>query len=201
MHLLWYTWNWSTEPQVYINCHDQVPPLVWLHLSTWRYMTSHVVRPPTPSPTVYAVHCGCVWNLYTNPGWEILSHERQQGLATLKAIKRWWKIKANGMHSFPFQTKLCPQKCLNFADMNLRKFLFSHQIAVLFYWTLGDTHEQLDKNIVPSSQSHCLMLKMWIQVTEERLNCDSTAEPFCAKTASKEIFWFSKSDKDAIYLP
>ena len=30
-----------------------------------------------------------------------------------------------------------------FADMNLRKFLLSHQIVVLFYWTLGDTHEPL----------------------------------------------------------
>ena len=47
-----------------------------------------------------------------------------------------------------------------FADMNLSKFLMSHQIAVLFYWTLGDKHEQLDKKIVPSSHSHRLMLKM-----------------------------------------
>ena len=65
-------------------------------------------------------------------------------------------------------------------------------------WTLGDT--QLDKKIVPYSQSHYLMLKMWTQVTEERLNGESTAEPFYAKTATKDIFWFSKSDKDAIYL-
>ena len=49
--------------------------------------------------------------------------------------------------------KLCPQKCLILADTNLRKFLLSHQIAVLFYWTLGDTQEQLDEKIVPSSQS------------------------------------------------
>ena len=59
------------------------------------------------------------------------------------------KMMANGMHSFLFQMKLCPQKCLIFADMNLRKFLLSHQIAVLFYWTVGGTHKQLDKNIVP----------------------------------------------------
>ena len=31
MHLLWYTRNWSTQPQVYINCNAWVPPLVWLH--------------------------------------------------------------------------------------------------------------------------------------------------------------------------
>ena len=118
--------------------------------------------------------------------------------ATLKVIKRWWKIKANGMHSFLLQMKLCPQKSLILADMNLRNFLLSHQIAVLFYWTLGETHEQLDKKIVPSSRSHCLMLNMWTQVTEERLNGESTAEPFYAKTATKDIL-FSKSDKDAIY--
>ena len=88
-----------------------------------------------------------------------------------------------------------------FADMNLSKFLMSHQIAVLFYWTLGDKHEQLDKKIVPSSHSHRLMLKMWTQVTEERLNVESTAKPFYAKTATKDIFWFSKLDKNAIYLP
>ena len=42
---------------------------------------------------------------------------------------------------FLFQMKLCPQNCLIFADMNLRKFLLSHQIAVLFYWTLKlETH-------------------------------------------------------------
>ena len=51
--------------------------------------------------------------------------------AALKVIKRWWKIKANGMHSFLYQMKLCPQKCLIFAEMNMRKFLLSHQIAVL----------------------------------------------------------------------
>ena len=56
--------------------------------------------------------------------------------------------KANGMHSFLFQMKLCPQKCLILADMNLHEFLLLHQITVLFYWTLGDTHEQLDKKIV-----------------------------------------------------
>ena len=69
----------------------------------------------------------------------------------------------------------------------------------------GDTHEQLDKKIVPSSQSR-LILKMWPQVTEMRLNGESTAEPFYGKTAAKipttrDIFWFSKSDKDAICLP
>ena len=52
---------------------------------------------------------------------------------------RWWKIKANGMHSFLFQMKLCPQKCLIFADMNLCKFLLSHQIAVLSVGLL-ETH-------------------------------------------------------------
>ena len=26
MDLLWYTRNWSTQPQVYINCNDRVPP-------------------------------------------------------------------------------------------------------------------------------------------------------------------------------
>ena len=69
--------------------------------------------------------------------------------AALKVIKDDGKIKANGMHSFLFQMKLCPMSY--FADMNLRKFLLSLPIAVLFYWTLGDTHEQLDKKIVPSS--------------------------------------------------
>ena len=38
------------------------------------------------------------------------------------------------MDAFIFlQMKLCPQKCLLFAHMN---------------WTLGDTHEQLDKNLL-----------------------------------------------------
>ena len=47
-----------------------------------------------------------------------------------------------------------------FADMNLYKFLLSHQITVHFYLTLGGT--QLDKKIVPSSQSSqgCFILKM-----------------------------------------
>ena len=101
-------------------------------LSTWCYMTSlHVMRSPKP-PTVYA---GALWlclNLYTSPGWEISPHERHQCLprerrgvenpctflmgkisqAALKVIKRWWKIKANGMHSFLFQMKLCPHLIL-----------------------------------------------------------------------------------------
>ena len=89
--------------------------------------------------------------------------------------------------------------------MNLCNFLLSHQIAVLFYLTLGDTHEQLDEKIVPSSQSR-LILKMWVQMTEMKLNGESTAEPFYGNTAAtipttKDIFWFSKLDKDAIYLP
>ena len=53
---------------------------------------------------------------------------------------------------FFFQMKLYTRNCLILADMNLRNFLLSHQIAVLFYLTLGDTHEQLDEKIVPSSK-------------------------------------------------
>ena len=37
------------------------------------------------------------------------------------------------------------------------------------------------KNIVPSSQSRCLMLKIRTQIREGRLNAESTAEPFYAK--------------------
>ena len=77
--------------------------------------------------------------------------------------QRWWKMKASIMACIPFfQMKLCTQNCLILADMNLHNFLLSHQIAVLFYLTLGNTHKQLDKKIVPSSQS-CLILKMWLK--------------------------------------
>ena len=68
---------------------------------------------PRLLPLYMQVHCGCVWSLYTSPGWEILLHERHQCLprkrrgvenpcsflmgkisqATLKVIKRWWKLK------------------------------------------------------------------------------------------------------------
>ena len=127
-------------------------------------MTSlHVMRSPTPSPTVYA---GALWlclkyvyksrlgdfttcmrdnNVFLGRGvvWRILVPSWWENLhAILKVITRWWKIKTNGMHSFLFQMKLCPHI---FADKNLCKFLLSYQIAALFYWTLGDTHEQLDK--------------------------------------------------------
>ena len=44
-----------------------------------------------------------------------------------------------------------------FADMNLRKSLLSHQIAIFFCLTLGDTREQVDKKIVPSFQGHFLI--------------------------------------------
>ena len=53
------------------------------------------------------------------------------------------------IHSFP--DKIVSTKCLILADFNLRKFLLSYQIAVLFHWTLRDTHEQVDKKIVPYS--------------------------------------------------
>ena len=118
---------------------------------------------------------------------------RKISQAALKVITRWWKIKANGMHSFLFQMKLCPQKCLIFADMNLCKFLVSHQIVAL---SIGLLETHMNKKIVPSSPRHCLILKMWTQVmAEERLNCDSTAEPFCAKTATKDIFWFQSQTR------
>ena len=80
--------------------------------------------------------------------------------------------------------------------MNLCNFLLSHQIAVLFYFTLGDTHEQLEEKTVPSS----LFLRMWAQVTEKRLNGESTAEQFYGRTAAKipttkDIFWFQSQTK------
>ena len=147
---------------------------------------------PRLLPLYMQVHFGSFWTLYTSPGWEILLHERHQCLprkrrdvenpctflvgkifqAALKVIKRWWKIKGNGMH---FKIKLCPQKWLIFTDMNLRKFLLSHQIDVF----LGDTHEQLDKKIVPpsSSQGPCLILN----TSDWRETEWSTAEPFYAK--------------------
>ena len=54
-----------------------------------------------------------------------------------------------------------------------------------FYLTLGDTHEQLGEKIAPSSQSHTLIWNMRTQVTEVRLNVETTAEPCYAKTAAK----------------
>ena len=170
MHLLRYNRNWSTQPQIY--CNDRVPPLVWLHSClpdvTWHHCMWWDL--PHLFPLYMQVHCGCVWSLYTSPGWEILPHERQQCLPRKRRgvenpctflmgkspnpSSKWLqddgKLKLMAcIHSFP--DKIVSTKCLIFADFNLCKFLLSHQIAVLFYWTLGDTHEQVDKKIVPYS--------------------------------------------------
>ena len=72
--------------------------------------------------------------------------------AALKVIE-WWN---------------CVHKSVLFLLIWTCASSYCHQIAVLFYWTLGHKW-QLDKKTVPSSQSHCLMLKMWTQVTEERM--------------------------------
>ena len=160
-----------------------LPDVTWHHC-TWLDL-------PRLLPLYVQVHCGCVQagrfynmkdiDVFLGRGgvrrilvpWKISQ-------AALKVIKRWWKIKVNGMHSFLFQMKMCPQKCLIFANMN---------------WTLGDTHEQLDKNTVPSSPSHCLILKMWTQVAEERLNGVSTAEPFQKLQPRRLHFWFQSQTR------
>ena len=69
--------------------------------------------------------------------------------------------------------KLCPQKCLIFADI--------YEPAQVPIGTIGLLETHMNKKIVPSPRSHCL------QVTEERLNSESTAEPFYAKTDFPEV--------------
>ena len=153
MHLLWYTWNWSTQPQVYINCNDLyiVPPLVWLHSV---YLMLHDITAYDEISHAFSHHiCRCTVAVFevciqVQAGRFYHMHERQQCLprkrrgmenpctflmgkishAILKVITRWWKIKTNGMHSFLFQMKLCPQKCLIFADKSLWKFLLSTKL-------------------------------------------------------------------------
>ena len=49
------------------------------------------------------------------------------------------------MKSFPLP---CGKACTSFADMNLYKFLLSHQISVLLYLTPGDILAELYKKIV-----------------------------------------------------
>ena len=173
---------------------------------------------PCLLPLYMQVHCGCVWSLYTSPGWEILPHERHQCLprkrrgvenpcsflmgkisqATLKVIKRWWKLKLC-IHSFP--AEIVSTKMSYFCWCEPAQVpIVTPNCCPFSIWTLGDTHQQLDKKIVPYSQSHCLMLKMWTQVTEERLNGESTAEPFYAKTATKDIFWFQVKVRQGCHL-
>ena len=57
---------------------------------------------------------------------------------------------------------------------------FSIGLLETHTWTISQ------ENCPSHGQSHCLMLKMWTQVTEERLNGESTAEPFYAKTACNQ---------------
>ena len=103
--------------------------------------------------------------------------------ATLKVIKRWWKIKANGMRLF--QMKLCPQKCLIFADFN---------------WTLGDTHEQLDKNIVPDSQSHCLILEVWTRWLKRDWTANQLQSHFMQNLQPRTFFDYKSQTRMPLIL-
>ena len=97
------------------------------------------------------------------------------------------------MGKFPVQMEFCPQKCLIFADINHCKFLL-YQIAVVFYWTLWDTHEQFHKKIVPSKVIDVEDINTgdWRE-TEWSINCRAV---LC--NATKDIFWFSMSDMQGL---
>ena len=56
------------------------------------------------------------------------------------------------------------------------------------------------KNIVPSSQSYCLMLKIRTQISEGRLNAESTVEPFYAKLQLRALSDFQRIPF-TMYLP
>ena len=189
MHLLWYTLNWSTQPQVYINRNDWVPPLVWLHSV---YLMLHDI---TVCDEISHTFSHCV-SRYTVAVFEVciqvqagrLYHMRDQHrcLSRKRRVWRilvpsWWgksprppwkwskKIKANAFISFPDEIVSTKMSC--FADMNLCKFsLYCHTKLLSFSIGLLETHmnNYMDKKIVPSSHSHCLMLKMWTRVTTWR---------------------------------
>ena len=54
--------------------------LTWHHCMWWDL--------PRLLPLYMQVHCGCVWSLYTSPGWEILLHEIHQWLPRKGIEKR-----------------------------------------------------------------------------------------------------------------
>ena len=118
-----------------INCNDWAPCVTLLH----------VMRSLTPFPTVYEsalslLDCLKFVHKSRKGGWWVenpctfLIGKISQ--ATLKVIKRWWKIKASVMACIPFSSKWIVYTKLSY--LNLRNFLLSHQIAVLFYLTLGE---------------------------------------------------------------
>ena len=169
-------------------------PLCDCILSTWYYMTSlHVMSFPMPSPTVYA---GALWLclkfVYKSRLGDFTTWETS--MSSLGVENPCTFLIGNISQATPKVIK----KMIVSTKMSYVRWCEPAQVPIVTpnccpFRTLGDTHEQLDKKIVSSSQSHCLMLKMWTQVTEERLNGESTAEPFYATTATKDIFWFSNS--------
>ena len=83
---------------------------------------------------------GCGESLYLSDGENLAGRTQSD--------QKMMEIKA--MFSFLFQMKLCPQKCLIFADM-LRKFLLSHQIALLDSWRHTSTIRQENCPLLPKS--------------------------------------------------
>ena len=76
--------------------------------------------------------------------------------------------------------------------MNLWKFLLSHQVAVLFYLTLGDTRAQLDKPFLSYDSED---VKLWTQAIElERMVHDVQTQNIA--TTTKIV-----AKSDIIHLP
>ena len=159
------------------------------------------MRSPTPSPTVYMqVHCGCIWNLHTSPGWVILPHERHQCLF-IGCGKSFYLLDGKHLSGHPQGD----QKMIIFTKMSCVCWCEPVQVPtvttnccpfILDSWR----HALNKKNIVPSSQSHYLMLKIRIQIREGRLNAESTVESFYEEFQLRTLSDFQRMPF-IMYLP
>ena len=137
-----------------------------------------------------------VKNLGAFPPW-------QEDLPTVKWSKDdkkvcWW----NDVLSFVLQMKSCLLHLEKACFMSLWRFL-SHQIAVLFYLTLGDTHAQSDKKIAPSLFSVIIwfwIVKLWIQTIEVHRSIICKAKHCCYIQPRQFLICQGRQDC-SIYVP
>ena len=119
-------------------------------------------------PLYMQMHCGCVWSLHTSPGWEILPHERHQCLPRKGGVWRilvpsWWRKSSRPPSKwYKDDGKLKLMACIhlffiwNCVHKNVLFLLiwtctssYCHTKLLSFPIGLLETHEQIDKKIVP----------------------------------------------------